>query len=40
MVTTLQTAMSSTQLITATLGVILSFIIYEIEFKKVKLKES
>ena len=40
MVTTLQTAMSTTQLITATLGVILSFIIYEIEFKKVKLKES
>ena len=36
LVSTLQTAMSTTQFITATLGVILSFVIYGIEFKKAK----
>lgn len=36
LVSNLQTAMSTTQLITATFGVILSFIIYKIEKKKIK----
>lgn len=36
MVTTLQTAMTTTQLITASIGTVIAFIIYKIENKKVK----